>query len=103
MPRIVDYPRKSLSQSLELAAAVDALGGSSSEEMAADKLGRKGHNSGAFAALVGAAAKFGLVENRKSVLSTTSRYRDIKLAYDEMQRAEALRAAFLSVPLFQRI
>lgn len=103
MPRVVDYPRKSLSQSLELAAAVDALGGSASEDMAADRMGRKGTGSGAFAALVGAAVKFGLVDNRKALLSITPRYRDYKLAYDEEQRVQALRGAFVNVPLFQRI
>jgi hypothetical protein len=103
MPRLTDYPRKSLAQSLELAAAVDSLGGTSSEEMAGSKLGRKGTNSGAFAALVGAAVKFGLLDNRKATLSVTSRYRDYKLAYDEEQRTQALRAAFLNPPLFRAI
>src|SRR5437867_10041615 len=103
MPRMVDYPRKSLSQSLELANAVDSLGGSSSEDMAANRMGRKGTNSGAFSALVGAAVKYGLIDVRKSLLSTTARYRDYKLAYNEDQRVQALRGAFLNVPLFQRI
>jgi hypothetical protein len=88
---------------LELAAAVDALGGSSSEEMAASRMGRKGTNSGAFSALVGAAVKYGLLENRKGTLSVTARYKDYKLAYDDGQRVQALRAAFLNVPLFRGI
>jgi hypothetical protein len=69
--------------------------------MAANRLGRKG--GGAFAALVSATVKYGLLENKKGTLSVTSRYRDLKLAYDDGQRVQALRSAFLNAPLFKAI
>jgi hypothetical protein len=103
MPRQVDYPRRSLAQSLDLAAAVDSLGGQCSEDVAANRLGRKGASGGAFNALVAAAVKYGLVESRKNTLTLTPGYRDIKLAYDDDQRTTAMRAAFLTVPLFRRV
>lgn len=103
MPKAVDYPRKSLHQSLELAAAVDALGGACSEEMAANRMGRRGPNSGAFSALISAAAKYGLIEPRKGNLSVAQTFRDYKLAYNDEQRTQSLRAAFLGVPLFRKV
>jgi hypothetical protein len=103
MPRQVDYPRRSLHQSLELAGAVDSLGGSCSEEMAANWLGRTGASGGAFNALIAAAVKFGVVESRKKTLATTPLYREFKLAYNDEQRIHALRSAFLSVPVFRRV
>jgi hypothetical protein len=103
MPKTVDYPRRSLQQSLELATAVDSLGGSCSEEMAANRMGRKGPNSGAFSALVGSAVKYGLIETRRGNLSVAPAFRDYKLAYDDDQRMHALRGAFLGVPLFRRV
>jgi hypothetical protein len=101
VPKIIDFPRASLQRSLEAALAVESLGGESTPEMCASKLGRK--TGGAFAALLGAAVKFGLLENRKQKLHVTSRFRNYKLAYDEQQGRQVLREAFLSVPLFQRV
>ncbi|HZQ42192.1 MAG TPA: hypothetical protein VFA99_03030, partial [Acidobacteriaceae bacterium] len=103
MPKIVDYPRASLRSSLELAAAVDALGGSCTDEMCAQRMSRK-HGSGAFNSLINAAVKHGLVDSKRGNLSTTPLYsRDYKHAYSDTQRMEALRRAFLNVPLFKRI
>lgn len=98
MPKIVDYPRASLRAALDLAKAVDSLGGTTSVEMAAEKMGKK--VSGAFNALVGAAVKYNLVESRSGKVSTTSLYRDYKLAYDEEEERQKLRVALLSAPLF---
>ena len=101
MPKLIDYPRASLAASLSLAGAVDSLGGTCGRELAADKLDKK--VSGAFAAVISTAARFGLIVVKKGQLSTTQLYRDYKLAYDEEQRVTALRTAFLSIPLFEQI
>jgi hypothetical protein len=101
MPKIVDYPRASLKNSLELADAVDSMGGTCTVQMAAERSGKK--VSGAFSALVGAAVKYGLVESKDSKLSVTPVYRNIKLAYTEGERQIQLRKALLSAPLFQAI
>ena len=70
MPKIIDYPRASLSRALALAEAVDKLGGEASDASVADHMGNK--VGGAFNALVGAAVKFGLV-SKTSVESRRSR------------------------------
>ncbi len=103
MPRMVDYPRASLKTALAVAAAVDALGGSCTDEMVAQRLGRK-HGSGGFNSVVGAAVKYGLVVYRKATLTLTSLYaRDFKHAYNDAQKAQALRTAFMGVPLFRKV
>lgn len=101
MPKIIDYPRASLKSSLELAKAVDDLGGECSTDMAAERLNRK--VSGAFSALVSAATKFGLVESKSQKLSTTALYKDYKLAYTPEESNEKLREAVLSPVLFRGI
>lgn len=101
MPKIVDYPRASLKNSLELADAVDSMGGSCTSQMAAERSGKK--ISGAFSALVGAAVKYGLIESKDSRLSVTPTYRSIKLAYTESERQVQLKKALLNAPLFQSV
>lgn len=101
MPRISDFPRASLSKAVELARAVDSLGGQCDPEMAAGKLGRK--IGGAFKDLIAAASKYGFVESRKQRLYTTNRFRDLKLAYDEKSEVDIFQEAFLGVPLFLKI
>ncbi|MPQ60158.1 hypothetical protein [Duganella sp. FT27W] len=101
MAKIIDYPRTSLRSALQLADAVDGFAGSCSAELAAEKLGKK--ISGAFAAQIGSAVKFGLIENKKSKLSVTPMYRNYKLAYTPAEEASVLREAFLLPPLFSSI
>lgn len=101
MPKISDFPRASLPKAIELAKAVDSLGGQCDPEMAAGKLGRK--TGGAFKDLIAAANKFGFLESRKQRLYTTNRFRDLKLAYDKRAEIEIVQEAFLGVPLFQKI
>lgn len=101
MPKIVDYPRASLKSSLELAKAVDDLGGSCTAGMAAERMSRK--ISGAFGMLISSASKFGLVENKGQKLSTTNLYKDYKLSYTEEEKSQKLREIMLSVQLFQSI
>lgn len=100
MAKPIDYPRASLKSALELAQAVDDLGGKCSVEMAADKMNKKG--GGAFAAVVGAAGKFGLVTN-KGQLAITPLFRNYKLAYNPAEAQQVLTQAFLGASLFKQV
>lgn len=102
MPKLIDYPRASLKNGMSLSDAVNDLGGSCSAPMAADKL-NKAHNSGAYSALVGAAVKYGLLNNKKGQLEVTQLYRDIKLAYNDSELQKATQKAFLTPALFAAI
>jgi hypothetical protein len=101
MPKIVDYPRATLSNSLELAEAVSSLGGSCTAEMAAERMNRK--TSGAFSALVSSAIKYGWLASKSGKLGVQQAFRDYKLAYNEDEKLSALRTALLSPPLFRAI
>lgn len=101
MAKIIDYPRGSLRNSLQLADAVDGFAGNCSIELAAEKLGKK--VSGAFQALISSAVKYGLIDNKAGKLSTTQLYRDLKLAYTPEESAQTLRRALLAPPLFSNI
>ncbi|WP_417446984.1 hypothetical protein [Kangiella sp.] len=101
MPKKIDYPHASVAKSIELAESVYDLGGSSSQEMCAENMGRK--VGGGFKAIVSAAAKFGLITNNRGQLSTTKLFQDYYLGYSQEEKAEILRKAFLRVSLFQEI
>lgn len=101
MAKIVDYPRASLESGMQLAEAVASLGGSSSVEMAADKMNRK--VSGAFAAVVSAAVKYGIIVSKDGRLAVQPLFRSIKLAYTEDEKKKFLSQALLSPPLFKAI
>ena len=101
MPKVVDYPRASLVQALELASAVEQLGGDCTAAAAA---GVTGHRlGGTFTALSAAATKYGWVTARRSRLRTTPAFRDYRLAGDDATRRGALRTALLCPPLFARL
>jgi hypothetical protein len=102
MPKQLDYPKDSLSKSLQLADAVDELGGSCTVDMCAASMNRAA-GSGAFQSLVGAAGKYGLVESSKGRITTTDRYRTFKHAYSDEEKQEMLRAAFLDIPVFSQL
>jgi len=101
MAKQIDYPRASLKNCLELAQAIDDLGGNCSTEMAADKLNKK--VSGAFQALVGSAARYGLITSKKGQLEISALFRKHKLAYSMEEAEAALTRAFLTPPLFRNI
>lgn len=101
MPKIVDYPRASLKSALDLAKAVDDLGGSCTADMAAERMSRK--ISGAFSMLISSASKFGLIENKGQKLTTTDLYKDYKLSYTPEEKNQKLREIMLSVQLFSSI
>jgi hypothetical protein len=101
MPKLLDYPRSSFKASLELAKAVESLGGKCSLEMAAQKLGKK--VTGSFKATVGAAAKFGLLVSAGGNVSVTPLQKSIKLAYNEEEKTQILRGAFLTPAVFREL
>ena len=101
MPRTVDYPGASLRKALETANAVDYLGGKCSLETCADKMGMS--IGGGFKAVISAAVKFNLIEVHKGNLSTTELYKLIKYSYDESEKIDNYRKAFLSAPIFNNI
>jgi hypothetical protein len=101
MAKQIDYPRASLRAAVQLAETVDGFAGSCSVELAAEKLGKK--VSGAFAALVGAAVKYGLLQSKGGKLTTTPLFREVKLAYTPQDATMQLRRAFLMPPLFRAV
>lgn len=101
MPKKIDYPRASLKNALELASAVDKLGGQCSIESAADKLGKK--VSGAFKDIVGAAVKHGLITSKGGRLAVSQGFRDYKLAYNPEEKIQVLARSFLQPPLYKDI
>ena len=101
MPKIAEYPFASIKKSLKLAQTVDELGGSSTIEMCAEKLGKK--VSGGFHQIIQSAVKYGFIVRKKGVLTILPGYKDIKLAYNEDERISLLKKAFLNVPLFQKV
>lgn len=101
MPKVNDYPSASLKSAIELAVAVDDLGGSCSTAMAAERMSRK--VSGAFNALTSSASKYGLIDSKAQKLTVTQLFREYKLAYSEEERKLKLRSAMLNVPIFSNI
>lgn len=101
MPKILEYPRESLAKSLDLAEAANSLGGAASIDLCAERLGRS--NSGGFAALVGAAGKYGLIEVSKSRISTTELFTRYKHSYNDSERKNVLVEAIRKVPVFDQL
>jgi hypothetical protein len=77
------------------------MGGECTDESLADAMGNK--LGGAFRALIYSAQKYGFVTYSKGRVKTEPLYQDYKLAYTDAQKQEALRKAFLSVPLFDSL
>jgi hypothetical protein len=100
MPRRADHPRASLAQALELASAVDALGGECTLDSAAARLDAR--PGGAFGARVSTAVKFGWIAVRRGRLRLTPAYRDLVRA-DDAARRTLLRQALGRVPLYRRL
>ena len=101
MPKVIEYPRASLKNSLALALAVDQLGGSCNKATCAEQMGKK--VSGGFLALVAAATKFGFVKMTRGTITLTQMYKDYKLSYDENEKLNHLRKAFFGIPLFKNM
>lgn len=101
MPKIVDYPRASFERALNLAKAVDGLGGSCAVESAADSLGMK--VGGGYLSIQSAAVKHGLIDKDGDQLHTTELFKRYKLAYDEQEEREVLTEAFMNVPVYAQV
>lgn len=101
MPKIIEYPRASFQRVLEMADAIEYLGGKCTIQNCADRLGVK--VTGSFNALVGAAKKHDIVDSKKETLITTDLYKRIKLAYDENEKRQNLRLAFLAPPTYSKV
>lgn len=102
MPKKIDYPRASFRNALELAQAVQALGGKTTPEVCADKMSRSA-GSGGFNTIVSAAVKFGLVKQTKGFIEAMPIVKSIKLAYDEDEKARYYTEAFLTPPVFKNL
>jgi hypothetical protein len=101
MPKILEYPKAPLKRAVALAEVVDRLGGECTPESAAEAIGNK--VGGAFNALVGATVKYGFISSKGGKLKIEPLYTDYKLAYNETEKQEALKKAFLAAPLFSAI
>ena len=101
MPKNIEYPKASIKKSLELAKAVNELGGSAAIETCAESLGKK--VSGGFRDIITSAVKYGFIVQKKGILATTDTYKNIILAYNEEEKLINLKKSFLRVPLFQKV
>ncbi|MEJ7830380.1 MAG: hypothetical protein WKF91_19380 [Segetibacter sp.] len=102
MGKKLDYPLASFRKSIEIADAVDSLGGTCSVESCADKLNRQS-TSGGYKITVSTAAKFGLIEIRKGTLSITDLYKQAKLSYTAEERQDLMRRAFFRPEVFSSL
>lgn len=98
MPKIIDYPKSSFKNSIDMAEAISALGGKCDKNICANKMGLK--YSGAFIKRIGAALKFNLVSTGKGNLMITDLYSSIKNAYTPEEEQQFKIEAFLSPPVF---
>lgn len=99
--KIASYPLSTFVKALELAKAVDSLGDNCAHATCATKLDKK--LSGGFTDLISSAVKYGLVTNKKTMLTLTKSYKDHKLSYTPEEEQAHLRKLFLNPPLFQEI
>jgi hypothetical protein len=101
MPKRIERPRSSLKNCLSLASTVYDLGGVCSEEICAEKLGKK--ISGAFRARLFTTVKYGFVSYKKGQIAITDLFRKYKLSYDEKEAQQILTDAFFKIELFNKI
>ncbi|MFI5160710.1 MAG: hypothetical protein ACHQHN_05500 [Sphingobacteriales bacterium] len=101
MSKVVEYPSASFKAAQELANSADSLGGSSSSELCAEKMGNK--LGGGFTNIISSAQKFKLINYKSGQITTSSLFRDIKLSYTEEEKMRLLITSFLSPPVFFRL
>lgn len=101
MAKAIEYPPASFKAAQELANAADSLGGSSTAELCAEKMGNK--LGGGFNNIVSAAQKFKLITHKSGQITTAPLFRDIKLSYTEEEKKLLLVTSFLSPPVFSRL
>lgn len=101
MPKIVDYPLFPFEKVLELANAVDYLGGSCTIQDCAHRLKKK--LSGGFGVLISSAIKHDLIGRKGDRLSVTDLYKKIKFSYNPAEKADCQRISFLHPVLYRKI
>lgn len=102
MPKILDYPSATFEKCIELANAIESLGGNCSKDIAGEKMGLTG-TSGGFGQIVSSAVKFKLIRYEKGKLSITETFKSIKQAYSENERLVIERDAFLTPKVFRSL
>ena len=98
MPKIKNYPDASFEKCLELADAVESLGGECLSATAAEKLNRS--ESGGYGALVSSTVKYGLITNNRGTLKISELFKGIIHAYGDDEALILKRKAFLKPEVF---
>lgn len=98
MPKILDYPKSSFSNSMDMAEAIDSLGGRCEKASCADQMGLK--LTGSFNKRISAAVKYNLIASNKGKLEITDLYKAIKNSYNEEERLKHKKDAFLTPPIY---
>ena len=101
MPKIVDYPLFPFDKVIELANAVDYLGGSCTMADCAHHLKKK--LSGGFGVLVSSAIKHDLIARKGDRLSVSELYKKIKFSYNPAEKIDCQRVSFLHPVLYRKI
>lgn len=99
--KIAAYPLATFTKALELAKAVDDLGNNCAHATCAAKMNKK--ISGGFKDLISSAVKYGLITNKRGILSLTDGYNNYKLSYTSEEADTHKKKLFLTLPLFQEI
>ena len=98
------YPGYDLTSSLEAAKVVKEKGGNAcTPEQLGAFLGYRNTAGGGFAARVASAKAFGLIRTERNHYEATARAEAALYPITPESRAEALRDAFLGVPIYRRI
>jgi hypothetical protein len=98
MPKIKNYPDASLEKCLELADAVESLGGECLSATVAEKLNRT--ESGGYGMVVSSTVKYGLITNNRGNLKITELFKKIIHAYSDDEALTFKREAFLKPEVF---
>jgi len=102
MPRVNDYPSAAFKSCLQIAEAVDDLGGACSIETCAERLDKQS-TSGGFRMIISSAVKHGLITNNRGSLTVTSDYRLLKHAYNDQEKINLLQELFLRPEVFRNL
>lgn len=98
MPKILDYPKSSFSNSMDMAEAIDSLGGRCEKASCADQMRLK--LTGSFNKRISATVKYNLIASNKGKLEITSLYKSIKNSYNDEERLKYKKEAFLTPPIY---
>lgn len=97
MPKLIDYPLNDIYTCVEVARLIYRYKRISKEQCASEY---GSSLSGQFQTLLGSAAKYGLISQKKGVLYSTDLIDEIELAYSDAERKLKLKKAVLSCPFF---